>query len=115
MPTMGPKSTSEDFLISSRKSAMAESAAWRISRFESESMLNRPSRKSGNQSSMFMSGTESSTIIQPKGSHIDCAPSACSPHQLATDVYTDWTSLCTSAIVVQTFQHQMIQIQQLHL
>ena len=44
---------------------MAEPAACRISLFESDSMLNNPSRKSGNQSSMLISGTESSTVIQP--------------------------------------------------
>ena len=66
--TIGPNSTTGLALISHKKTPIAESAAWRISRFESESMLKRPSRKSGSQSSMLMSGTLSSTVIHPTSS-----------------------------------------------
>lgn len=42
--------------------------AWRSSLFSSESMKKRPSKNSGSQSSMLISGTSSSTVIHPTSS-----------------------------------------------
>ena len=48
-----------------KKSERAVSAACLISRLPSLSMFNSPSRKSGSQSIMLMSGTLSRTVIHP--------------------------------------------------